>query len=144
MRKHRRSLIFIVIGSVLCFSGWAYTRLFLLPPKGSGPAGPKVNATAFKEIWTERPIQILAIGDSITAGLGADSPSHTYVNRIIENPSDEYPEMLGLCLKRVLPSLQLQNIAVSGSNSETQWPLSPCWLKLNTDPACGFFPVCGL
>lgn len=117
MGKRRRTIALVAIGGLLCFSGWVYTRLFLLPPKGTGPAGPTVNRAAFENVWTQRSIQVLAIGDSITAGLGAESPSHSYVNRLIDNPPDEYEEMQGLCLNRVLPNLQWINIAVSGSNS---------------------------
>ena len=117
MRAYRRPLLLAVFGTFVCISGWAYTRLFLLPPKGKGPAGPAVSTVAFENVWSTQRIQILAIGDSITAGLGADSRSHSYVNRLLQNPSDEFEDMQGTCLKRVLPNIELTNIAVSGSNS---------------------------
>ncbi len=64
-------------------------------------------------------MQLVGIGDSITAGLGAKSPSHTFFNRVIRNPKNEFPELKGICLSAVLPNLQSQNLAISGSESDT-------------------------
>ena len=51
-----------------------YTRYFLSRPIGSGPAGPKVDSLAFSTEWTRRPIRLIGLGDSVTAGLGAARP----------------------------------------------------------------------
>ena len=60
---------------------------------------------------------LLGIGDSVTAGLGAKSAEHSYFNRLVRNPPDEFEEMRGLCLSAVFPNLRTQNAAISGSNS---------------------------
>lgn len=104
-------------GILFCFASWAYVYYFLQRPPGSGPAGPELEKAAFASQWTQRPVQLLAIGDSITAGLGAKNASHSYVQRLVENPPDEFPAMQGLCLSTLLPNISLENIAVSGSTS---------------------------
>ncbi len=85
-------------------------------PMGSGPAGPDVPREAFARVWSQRPVRLLGMGDSVTAGFGA-SPGLNYVERLAVNPPDEFPEMKGLCLKAVLPNLHVENRAVSGSIS---------------------------
>ena len=61
---------------------------------------------------------MLGLGDSITAGFGA-SPSHlSYFARLEENPSDEFPELEGISLKSIFPSLEVRNLAVSSSTSD--------------------------
>lgn len=96
----------------ICYDAW-----FLSRPIGSGPAGPPVAETPFTSLWSERPVMVLGIGDSITAGLGARSAERSYFRRMIDNPPDEFDDMLGKHLRRVLPNLKFQNIAVSGSTS---------------------------
>ncbi len=96
-----------------------YIEYYLARPIGSGPAGPTVDATAFENAWTQRPVHVVGVGDSITAGLGAKSPSHTFVNRVLRNPQDEFVEMRGCCLSSVLPNLTDENYAISGSESKT-------------------------
>lgn len=87
-------------------------------PIGTGPAGPQVSPEPFQSIWSDAGVHILGLGDSITAGLGADSISHRYFNRIIHNPQDEFEDMNGLCLSTVLPHLTHENLAISGSESQ--------------------------
>lgn len=87
-------------------------------PTGVGPAGPSVDRQAFTSIWSDRKVHVLGLGDSVTAGLGADSPSHRYFNRVLRNPKDEFPELDGVCLTNVLPNLTSDNYAISGSESE--------------------------
>ncbi len=113
----RRLRVVAIVGVVLVGATAAYISLFLARPIGSGPSGPAVAAEPFETVWTERPVMLIGIGDSITAGLGARSPSHSYVSRLLENPADEFPDMQGKNLRRVLPNLQSKNIAVSGSTS---------------------------
>lgn len=96
--------------------GLGYCEYWLWRPLGDGPAGPKVPRDAFERPWTNRPILLVGLGDSITAGFGV-SESHGYFNRLVENPKDEWPEMKGICLGAVLPNLRAVNLAVSGSTS---------------------------
>ncbi|MCC6510536.1 MAG: SGNH/GDSL hydrolase family protein, partial [Pirellulaceae bacterium] len=56
---------------------------------------------------------------SITAGLGAKSPDHTFFNRLLRNPGDETDGMQGIALEHVLPILTSENLAISGSTSLT-------------------------
>lgn len=85
-------------------------------PIGSGPAGPTVPAAPFSRPWSQRPVLVLGLGDSVTAGLGAD-PGYAYFARLVDNPPDEYPDMRGKCLRRVFPRLRRLNLAVSGTTS---------------------------
>lgn len=115
--RNRRLKTVLLIGAVLVFCAAFYTHYFVGRPIGSGPAGPSVDGTAFSSVWTQRPVRLIGIGDSITAGLGADSPDHTFFNRLVENPGDEFADMQGICLSRVLPNLKHENYAISGSTS---------------------------
>lgn len=112
---HRRSLL--LFGVAFVFAVPAYIELFLRRPIGEGPAGPSVPRAAFESTWTDRPVLLLGVGDSITRGLGANSKSHTFFERLRINPKDEYEDMRGLCLSAVLPNLESQNVSVSGSTS---------------------------
>lgn len=114
----KRISTILVIGVALMLSAVFYTRYFLSRPIGIGPAGPKVNSLAFSSEWTRRPVRLVGLGDSVTAGLGAASSEHTFFNRLIRNPDDEYQDMQNLCLSRVLPSLESENLAISGSTSK--------------------------
>ncbi len=97
----------------------AYIEYWLARPVGSGPAGPSVNREPLAQVWSVKPILMLGIGDSVTAGLGAREPSHSYFNRLLKNPDDEFADMQGLCLSRVLPQIRSLNLAISGSTSLT-------------------------
>ncbi len=114
----KRLKIFLTVGVVLVLCTTFYLRYFLSRPVGSGPAGPAVDSSAFGRVWSARPIKLIGIGDSVTAGLGAASKDHSYFNRLVRNPADEYEDMRGLSLSAVLPNLQSENFAVSGSTSE--------------------------
>jgi len=116
----RKRLLFLVCVFVIAVAGSLATiELFYSRPVGSGSAGPPVDRAAFASVWTDRPVRVIGIGDSITAGLGADSASHTFFNRVIVNPEDEFQDMRGICLSAVLSNLQYENDAISGSES--------CW-----------------
>lgn len=120
-RSRRRLRRLVIAGVLLALMAVAYIELSLRRPIGSGPAGPDVAAEPFTAPWSEHRIKLLGIGDSVTAGLGADRPEHSYFQRLLENPDDEFPAMRGLCLTNVLPNIESQNLAVSGSTSPMHW-----------------------
>jgi lysophospholipase L1-like esterase len=113
----RRLLILSALGVFLIVCAAAYVQLWLARPVGSGPAGPAVAKEAFSQPWASRPVLLLGIGDSVTAGLGADKKSHAFFERLAKNPDDEWPDMEGRSLSTVLPQLELRNVAISGSTS---------------------------
>jgi len=103
--------LIVVIGSI------GYSYYFLrLPSAGVGPAGPTVDRTLFASIWDDQPVVLLGLGDSVTAGFGA-SPGKSYFDLLATNPKDEFSDMEGICLRAVLPQLEITNASVSGSNS---------------------------
>ncbi len=114
----KRLIVISAVGLSLIGVAVFYVQYYILRPVGNGPAGPHVATESFAKPWTERPVQVVGIGDSITAGLGADSPEHTFFQRMLTNPEDEYAEMQGKSLSAVLPNLQSENLAVSGSTSK--------------------------
>ncbi|MDZ7616817.1 MAG: SGNH/GDSL hydrolase family protein, partial [Patescibacteria group bacterium] len=113
----RRLAVLGAIGLVLIGGGLAYIELFLSRPMGEGPAGPPVSPAAFQKPWTDRPILLVGLGDSIVAGLGASRQERSFFNRLVRNPADEFSDMQGTCLSAVLPSLRHENLAVSGTTS---------------------------
>lgn len=62
-------------------------------------------------------MRVVGIGDSVTAGLGAKSIERSYFRRVIANPADEFDELRGVALSEVLPNLEFENLAVSGTTS---------------------------
>ena len=118
MQISRKRLVAILsIGVLATCCVWFYTQYFLLRPMGSGPAGPAVDKSAFSSEWSQTSVCLIGLGDSITAGLGAASPDHSFFNRLLQNPRDEFPDMRGICLAQVLPNITSENLAISGSNS---------------------------
>ncbi|MEO1527296.1 MAG: SGNH/GDSL hydrolase family protein [Planctomycetota bacterium] len=118
-RRPRIRLLVLIATAVLILGVVLYLREYRFSrPVGEGPAGPSVDRERFEGVWTDRKVHVLGIGDSITAGLGARSKRHSYFNRVIENPRDEYADMRGICLSAVLPELSSHNVAISGSESE--------------------------
>lgn len=115
-KKWRRLKVLVALGAVLVLLAAAYVHFWLYLPMGSGPAGPNVPAETFAKPWTERKVLLVGIGDSVTAGFGA-SPGLSYFERLTTNPENEFDDMQGRSLSRVLPNLEAQNISVSGSNS---------------------------
>ena len=115
--KKRRLFVLLVLAILVVAGGSFYRHFWLrLPPLGKGPAGQAVPRQAFAETWTDRNVLLLGVGDSITAGFGV-ALKHSYFNRLVENPSDEFPDMQGICLSAVLPNLKTHNMSVSGSTS---------------------------
>jgi lysophospholipase L1-like esterase len=115
-RSRVRTLL-VIVGVLVALSVPAYIELFIRRPVGSGPAGPAVDRAAMAAVWTDRPVMLLGIGDSVTRGLGAKSAKHSYFQRLLINPPDEWDDMVGLCLSAVLPNLSSDNRSVSGTTS---------------------------
>ncbi|MDR1964587.1 MAG: GDSL-type esterase/lipase family protein [Planctomycetaceae bacterium] len=115
-RKYHRIIFWVALPCCLVlFAGGVYWFRFARPV-GSRPVGIRVSQPAFQQIWSERKILLLGMGDSITAGFGMDK-GYGYVDWILDNPPDEYSDMQGICLRKVLPNIRVENIAVSGSTS---------------------------
>jgi lysophospholipase L1-like esterase len=104
------------ITAVVVLAALAYWHFWLRWPTGTGPAGPPVDRTAFARMWSSREVFLVGMGDSITAGFGA-RPGHSYFERLVRNPPEEFGELQGVCLSRVLPKLRVTNLAVNGSTS---------------------------
>ena len=115
--RAKRLCWILAVGAGLLLLACCYLIFFQWRPVGSGPAGASVPSEPFQHVWSDREVLLLGVGDSVTAGLGAASPAHSYFNRLVVNPGDEYADMQGRCLSVVLPGLQSVNLAVSGSTS---------------------------
>lgn len=115
--RHRNRLVpliaigLLVIGLTVVYRHYRYAR-----PVGEGPAGPGVPRESFASVWSDRQVVLLGLGDSVTQGLGA-SPAKSYFTRLVKNPPDEFGDMQGVCLSKVLPSLQPLNLSISGTTS---------------------------
>lgn len=116
MIRIKRRRILLSAGILAVLGGAFYLYFFLFRTMGSGPAGPPVFREAFASVWTERPVLLLGFGDSVTAGYGA-SPGKSYMERLVKNPPDEFSDMAGRSLGKVLPHLTVLNLAVSSSTS---------------------------
>jgi lysophospholipase L1-like esterase len=116
-KRGRIGAAIIGIALLILIGGEFVQRYWLEWPVGSGPAGPAVSRERFRSVWTRRPVLLVGIGDSITAGFGASDRAHSYFGRLATNPRDEFPEMKGICLKTVLPNLRTLNLAAHGSDS---------------------------
>lgn len=114
--RRRRLWWLFGIGGILVLLAAAYVHFYLYLPMGSGPAGPAVAEEPFQEVWTQRQMLLVGLGDSVTAGLGS-SPGKSYFTRLVRHPPDEFADMQGRSLTRVLPNLETLNIAISGSTS---------------------------
>lgn len=115
--RRRRLRWLAALGIVLIAAGAVYRHYWFAWPIGEGPAGPPVPRQLFEETWTQRPVFLLGLGDSVTAGLGASRLELSYFSRITRNPPDEFDDLRGCSLTAVLPNLEVKNLAVSGSNS---------------------------
>jgi lysophospholipase L1-like esterase len=83
---------------------------------GQGPAGPAIDNTAFKKAWNSRSVLLVGIGDSITAGFGAE-PGRSYFDRLVRNPFSDSGNLPGIDLASVHPDFKSTNLSVSGSTS---------------------------
>lgn len=115
--SRRRVLLLTLVSILLIAAASGYIEFFLRRPVGDGAAGPPINREDFSGVWTDRPVLLLGVGDSIMAGFGARTPAHGCFQRIIRNPADELPDLQGICLSAVLPNLEAINLSVSGTTS---------------------------
>jgi lysophospholipase L1-like esterase len=114
--KSKRLTAILTAGFVLLGAAFYFLSVYFIHPVGHGPAGPDVACAAFSRPWTERPVLLVGLGDSVTAGFGARR-GYSYFDRLVKNPPDEFADLNGLCLSAVLPKLQATNLAISGSTS---------------------------
>ncbi len=115
----RRRKIILSIVAVLVVAGViAGTFLYgsLNIQAGSGPAGPAVPREPFASAWTDRPVLLLGVGDSITGGYGVPA-GKGYFERLHKNAPGDDSALDGANLPAVLPNLKIRNVAVHGSNS---------------------------
>jgi len=118
LRKPLQIAVLFVFGVV--FAVLTYVQLHRATPRhpvGVGPAGPAVPREPWTKPWSTRPVLLVGVGDSVTAGFGAPPPE-SYFNRLAANPDDEFTEMKGICLREVFPDLKTLNLAVSGTISQ--------------------------
>jgi lysophospholipase L1-like esterase len=116
LKLSRRLLWILAIGGIVVGAALLFINYRFNLPEGRGPAGPPVAAEPFEKPWSDRKVLLVGVGDSVTAGFGAHQ-GKGYFDLLADNPPDEFPDMQGRCLRRVLPNLQVKNAAVSGSNS---------------------------
>ena len=115
--KTRRFLALLSAGLVLVAIAWAYLQLTYGRPVGHGAAGPVwTNTAVFEQPWSSRPVLVVGLGDSVTAGFGA-RPGYSYFDRVVRPAVDDFPEFKTSCLSAAFPSLSSTNLAVSGSTS---------------------------
>lgn len=114
--KSKRILTVLIVGLLLIAGTGAYLFFRFARPEGSGPEGPVVNRESFSSTWTTRPVMVVGLGDSVTAGFGARK-GYSYFDRLVKNPADEFPDMRGICLASVFSHMQSTNLSVSGSTS---------------------------
>ena len=112
----RRLKIIFTSGLVLLIAAAAYLYFWFYLPIGNDPAGPAVSPNSFARQWTNRPVLLIGLGDSVTAGFGARK-GYSYFDRLVQNPADEFQEMKGICLEKVFPKFAFTNLAISGSTS---------------------------
>jgi len=96
--------------------GMGYRHYWHTRPMGRGSAGPAVPAEKFEYTWSDRKVLLVGIGDSVTQGYGATT-GMGYFSRLVANPPDEFADMQGKCLSKVLPNLTHRNLALAGSTS---------------------------
>ncbi len=102
--------------AILTLMGIGWWQLVMVWPVGNGPAGPSIQRAVFSNAWDTRVVFLVGIGDSVTAGFGAE-PGRSYFDRLVRNPADDSRGVEGLNLSRVFPNLRATNFSVSGSTS---------------------------
>jgi Lysophospholipase L1 and related esterases len=114
--KNKRLSALVVAGLFLVVSGAGYLYFFRARPIGTGPAGPELSAEMFSGVWSDKPVLLVGLGDSVTAGFGARR-GYSYFNLLVTNSATDFQDMRGKCLQAVLPNLIFTNLSESGSTS---------------------------
>jgi lysophospholipase L1-like esterase len=115
--KMKRIIVVLAVGAMLIFGIAAWLFFRFARPEGSGPAGPHVLRELFAHPWTDNPVMLVGLGDSVTAGFGSRK-GYDYFERLVRNPTNEFPDLRGINLTAVFPALTVTNLAVSGSTSD--------------------------
>jgi len=113
----RRIKVLLSVGMLLFAGICGFKYFWLEHPVGTGPAGPMVSREPFELVWSDRDVLLIGLGDSVTAGLGAQPASKSYFNRLVKATDDDPDGIAGICLSKVLPNLRHENFARSGSTS---------------------------
>ena len=113
---YRRLIILGTVGLFLIGGVLFYREFWYRHPIGEGPVAIAVDRKPFESVWSERPVLLLGLGDSVTDGFGA-GPGMSYFDRVAKNSSSEFGDMQGISLQNVLPHLQVRNDAISGTTS---------------------------
>ena len=111
-----RMWVLLGAGALVAFVILGIRHFWLSQPVGAGPASPEVPRSAFQTFWSDRPVLLVGLGDSVTAGFGAWK-GYSYFDQLVRNPPKEWPDMQEVSLSRVFPNLRYTNLAVSGSTS---------------------------
>ena len=135
-----RLIIIGLMGGCVLFGAAAHYCFWLRRPVGSGPAGSTVSAALFERQWTTRSVLLVGLGDSVTAGFGARK-GYSYFDRLVANPSDEFAEMDGRCLSRVIKDLSVTNLALSGSTSLSHLKMGLARLKVQPTNVFGVVAI---
>lgn len=133
----RRTKWLLVFASCFVVAVLSIIEFKFRRPTGEGPAGPSVDRQVFDSTWSNRKVLLLGLGDSVTRGLGARSPAHSYFQRLSTTPDDEWDEMRGVALDTVLPNLSAINLALSGSTSPMHKDIIDEQLELQGDNVFG-------
>jgi lysophospholipase L1-like esterase len=112
----RRLLIVFASALISIIAAVTYLYFSFYLPIGSGAAGPTVSSNFFAKQWTNQPVLLVGLGDSVTAGFGARK-GYSYFDRLVQNPADEFQSINGICLGKVFPQFASTNLAISGSTS---------------------------
>lgn len=116
MKPPKRSVALLGSGLIIIVLIFSYYYFSIARPIHDGPAGPSVKRSAFDRVWSDRPVVLVAIGDSVTAGFGA-SPGRSYVDLLVNGDPADPAEIRDISLKRVFPHINTLKLAVSGSTS---------------------------
>ena len=108
--------VLLVVAAILIPVAQLWKHYRYARPIGEGPAGVAVAVDPYSSVWSDRRVILLGLGDSVTQSYGA-SPGNGYFERLVKNPTDEFPDMQGVCLSHVLPNLEPRNLSISGTTS---------------------------
>lgn len=137
----RKRIIWVLSIGLLLIAGMAAVLFFQFArPQGSGPAGPQIVREHFSGSWSSRPILLVGLGDSVTAGFGAGK-GYSYFDRLAKNPPDEFPDLKDISLSAVFPKLSTTNLSVSGSTSGEVVERQLTLLPTNDVNICGLVVI---